>query len=299
MGRQIREPNPGAPTARRAAPTSRIPPSDHPTHTTVGRALNSTIATLATQCTQRTHIASHASHNSANPDPVDTHLTRHVLNAPSSLPAIKPGRSSRDSHVPRSPCDITGRLWDNRIRVPRPARASEANPAYPELPATSQALDPNLAVTSQARIHPKATAASPDSAATSQACNSPLAPRRQLFYEPVEPLQVIHEGINASTSGGMKWGFAIGYIDDIMVYSDTWVDQLAHLRRIFEALRKANLEPHPGRCAFGAQKAKYLGHLVTRDGIRACPSKIKAIVEMLRPASAKEVQRFVRGLPQN
>ena len=38
---------------------------------------------------------------------------------------------------------------------------------------------------------------------------------------------------------------------------------------------------------------KYLGHLVTRDGIRACPSKLKAIVEMPRPASAKEVQRFI------
>ena len=38
---------------------------------------------------------------------------------------------------------------------------------------------------------------------------------------------------------------------------------------------------------------KYLGHVVTRDGIRACPSKIKAIVEVPRPASAKEVQRFI------
>ena len=40
----------------------------------------------------------------------------------------------------------------------------------------------------------------------------------------------------------------------------------------------------PGKCAFGAQEVKYLGHLVTHAGIRACPSKIKAIVEMARPA---------------
>ena len=38
---------------------------------------------------------------------------------------------------------------------------------------------------------------------------------------------------------------------------------------------------------------KYLGQLVTRDGIRACSSKIKAIVEMPRPTSATEVQRFI------
>ena len=38
---------------------------------------------------------------------------------------------------------------------------------------------------------------------------------------------------------------------------------------------------------------KYFGHLVTRDGIRACPSKIKAIVEMPRLARARDVQRFI------
>ena len=46
--------------------------------------------------------------------------------------------------------------------------------------------------------------------------------------------------------GGMKWVFAIGYIDDIILYSDTLADHLAHLRRLFEAPRKANLEFYPG-----------------------------------------------------
>ena len=59
--------------------------------------------------------------------------------------------------------------------------------------------------------------------------------------------------------GGMKWVFAVGYIDDNIVYSDTWADRLAHLRQLLEALRKANLELHPGKCAFGAQEVKYLG----------------------------------------
>ena len=92
--------------------------------------------------------------------------------------------------------------------------------------------------------------------------------------------------------GGMRWVFAIGYIDDI-VYSDTWVDQLAHLPRLFQARRNANLQLYLGECAFRAQEVKCLGHLVTRDGIRASPSKPKAIVETTRPASAKAVQRFI------
>ena len=51
--------------------------------------------------------------------------------------------------------------------------------------------------------------------------------------------------------GGIKWVFSVGYIDGIIVYSDTWVDHLAHVRRLFEALRKTDLELHPGKCAFG------------------------------------------------
>ena len=93
--------------------------------------------------------------------------------------------------------------------------------------------------------------------------------------------------------GGMKWVCAIGYIDDIIVYSDTEADHLSHLRQLYEALQKAKLELHPGKCTFGAQEVKYLGHLVTCDGIRACPSKVKAIVEMPQPTSAKEVQRLI------
>ena len=67
---------------------------------------------------------------------------------------------------------------------------------------------------------------------------------------------------------GMKRVFAVGYIDNIIVCSDTRADHLSHLRQLFEALRKAMLKLHPGKCAFGDQEVKYLGHLVTCEGPR-------------------------------
>ena len=140
--------------------------------------------------------------HSPNPEPTDTHLTQHLLNPPSSAPAIRPKRPSRDSHASLSPCDITGRPRDNRIRGFRPDRASEGTPAYLELPATSQAPDPNLAATPQARTQPKAAPVCPDSTATFHARDAPLAPRRQVSYEPFEPLrdQVRRDGISPFTS---------------------------------------------------------------------------------------------------
>ncbi|KAL8443861.1 hypothetical protein Emag_005763 [Eimeria magna] len=93
--------------------------------------------------------------------------------------------------------------------------------------------------------------------------------------------------------GGMKCVSAVGYIDDIMVYSDTWDAHRAHLRQLVQALRDANLQLHPGKCSFGAAAVRYLGHIVSRDGIKPCPSKVQAILEMPVPKTARAVQRFL------
>ena len=38
---------------------------------------------------------------------------------------------------------------------------------------------------------------------------------------------------------------------------------------------------------------RYMGHLLTADGLRADPEKVKAVVNMSKPANMKEVQRLV------
>lgn len=93
--------------------------------------------------------------------------------------------------------------------------------------------------------------------------------------------------------GGMKWISAVGYIDDIIVYSDTWPDHLQHLRRLFASMRKANVELHPGKCVFGAHEVKYLGHIISREGIRCSPEKTRAIMELPVPGTIKALQRFL------
>ncbi|KAL8441464.1 hypothetical protein Emag_007145 [Eimeria magna] len=90
--------------------------------------------------------------------------------------------------------------------------------------------------------------------------------------------------------GGMKWVSAAGYIQDIILYSDTCDAHRAHLRQLFQASRNANLQ---GKCSFGVAAVRYLGHIVSRDGIKPCPSKVQAILEMPVPKTAKAVQRFL------
>ena len=47
---------------------------------------------------------------------------------------------------------------------------------------------------------------------------------------------------------------------------------------------------NPAKCAFGVSSEKFLGHMISRRGIKANPEKIQAIINMRSPWTTKEVQ---------
>ena len=73
---------------------------------------------------------------------------------------------------------------------------------------------------------------------------------------------------------GISYKYVVAYIDDICCFSPTFESHLEHLREIFVRLRQANLKLKPKKCAFAKDKIKYLGHIVSSDGIATDPDKI-------------------------
>ena len=63
------------------------------------------------------------------------------------------------------------------------------------------------------------------------------------------------------------------YIDDVLNCSRTFDEHLKHLREIFVRLRDANLKLKAKKCLFLHEEVPYLGHLMTRDGIKPDPGK--------------------------
>ena len=47
---------------------------------------------------------------------------------------------------------------------------------------------------------------------------------------------------------------------------------------------------NPNKCAFGVMAGKFLGFMVSQRGIEVNPEKIRAIMELEPPMTAKEVQ---------
>ena len=87
--------------------------------------------------------------------------------------------------------------------------------------------------------------------------------------------------------------FAMGYLDDIIIFSKTEEEHLQHLEEIFERLRKAGLKLKLQKCSFFKKHIQYLGHLISDEGIQPLPEKLESIAKMPVPQNAKQVKQFL------
>ena len=89
--------------------------------------------------------------------------------------------------------------------------------------------------------------------------------------------------------------FAMGYMDDILVFSPDEETHLKHLKLIFTRLKKARLKIKLSKCSFFKKNLHYLGHLISADGILPMEDKLAAIRDLAPPTNVHEVQQ-VMGL---
>ncbi|GKB61962.1 reverse transcriptase domain-containing protein [Tanacetum coccineum] len=80
------------------------------------------------------------------------------------------------------------------------------------------------------------------------------------------------------------------YVDDMVIKSNDEKMLIADIAETFDNLRKINMKLNPKKCSFGVEEGKFLGYMVTSEGIRANPKKTKAIADMQSPRTLKEMQ---------
>ncbi len=93
--------------------------------------------------------------------------------------------------------------------------------------------------------------------------------------------------------GDLLWHGAMVYLDDIIVYSNTWEEHILLLDEIFTRLRAAGLKASQGKCEFAQTSMQYLGHVVTREGVLPVGNNIKAILDCPEPKTLTQVRSFV------
>ena len=87
--------------------------------------------------------------------------------------------------------------------------------------------------------------------------------------------------------------FTLNYLNDTMVFSETWQGHLQHLREVFKWSQDIDLKIKCRKCKFFKSKVHYLGYLVGTNGVQPLPEKLAAIQALELPKDIKELQHFL------
>ena len=83
------------------------------------------------------------------------------------------------------------------------------------------------------------------------------------------------------------------YVDDIVIYSDTWEEHMARLCQVFDRLEEARLTVNLSKSEFCQAKVVYLGHVVGCGEVSPVDAKVQAIVRYPAPTSLRGLRRFL------
>ena len=73
------------------------------------------------------------------------------------------------------------------------------------------------------------------------------------------------------------------FIDDILIYSSSKEEHKKQLRVALQVLREKKLYAKFSKCEFWMEEITFLGHIVSKEGVKPNSSKIKAIQEWEPP----------------
>ena len=82
--------------------------------------------------------------------------------------------------------------------------------------------------------------------------------------------------------------FVSVYFDDVIVFSKPLDDHMKHLTAVFNQLRKAGLMLNTSKCKLMCSEVEYLGHVVTKDGLKPNNHNPDAVKKFLPPTILKQ-----------
>ena len=87
--------------------------------------------------------------------------------------------------------------------------------------------------------------------------------------------------------------FLEAFIDDVAVFSKTWEEHLQHLTRVLQRLEANGYTVNPAKCKWAVDNVEWMGHHVTRDGLKPWQPKIQGILDIAPPKTLKQLRAFI------
>ncbi|HEV7235587.1 MAG TPA: reverse transcriptase family protein, partial [Ktedonobacteraceae bacterium] len=87
--------------------------------------------------------------------------------------------------------------------------------------------------------------------------------------------------------------FLTAFVDDLLIYSKNMKEHREHVQRVLQRLRDAGLQAAIHKCEFHVTRTKYLGFIVSTEGIEADPEKTAVVCDWKAPTTVRGVQSFL------
>lgn len=87
--------------------------------------------------------------------------------------------------------------------------------------------------------------------------------------------------------------YAVIYIDDIVVFSETFDQHLKDIASVLSKLKAAGMTVRRAKSVFCREEVKFLGHRVTSEGLSPDPDKIEVIKQFPTPRTQRQLRSFL------
>ncbi len=92
---------------------------------------------------------------------------------------------------------------------------------------------------------------------------------------------------------GLNWKIYLIYLDDVIVYGGNFYEALDRLKQVWQHIRKAHLKLKPSKCCLMHDRASFLWHYVSREGVEVDPMKTAVVQDWPTPHTVKGVRAFL------
>jgi transposase InsO family protein len=92
---------------------------------------------------------------------------------------------------------------------------------------------------------------------------------------------------------GLHLKMCLVYLDDLIIFSRTYEEHIERLDKVLRRIQECGLKLAPKKCAFFKRKVKYVGFIISEDGIETDPDKVEKIKNWPVPSSPEDIRKFL------
>ena len=86
--------------------------------------------------------------------------------------------------------------------------------------------------------------------------------------------------------------FTTVYMDDIVIFSKTWKEHVAHVKKVLQRLSELRLYVKASKCEWGLAEIDFVGFRVGAHGVATQPEKIEALKTWKTPKNIADIRSF-------